>query len=118
MKKILIIALSVFTLSLSAEEFISPINFQPTAENKQKVIDYIKKQVYDDYSEIGMGDPTTLRMMEKENLDAFKELTSATDTKLLKQIIKTYCEIGMCNYSTFLMMYNEESKAKKEKLKW
>lgn len=77
-----------------------------------------KKQVKEDYSAIGMDDPSTLRMMEKENLDAFKKLTKVSNITLLKKVIKTYCEIDMCNYSTILMMYNEQNKASKKELEW
>ena len=53
---------------------MSPIGFVSNETNKQKVIEFIKKQVKDDYSKIGMDDPSTLRMMENENLNAFKKL--------------------------------------------
>lgn len=100
------------------QSFISPIDFQETESNKQKVIDFINKQVMTDYSAIGMDDPFTLRMMEKENLDAFKKLTKVTNLTLLKDVIKTYCEIGMCNYSVILMMYNQQEKSSKSSLEW
>ena len=119
MKKLVLIITIVFSgMLMQAQEFVSPINFEETKENKEKVIAFIEKQVKEDYSAIGMDDPSTLRMMEAENLKAFKELTKVTNTKLLKEVIKTYCEIGMCNYSTILMMYEEENKASKQKLKW
>ena len=119
MKKILLtFALFIFSLSVFSQSFVSPIGFVENETNKEKVIAYIKKQVKEDYSEIGMDDPATLRMMEKENLDAFKKLTKVSNTTLLKEVIKTYCEIGMCNYSTILMMYNEQNKASQETLEW
>lgn len=117
-KTILLLGILLFASNLFAQSFISPIDFIPNEVNKQKVISYIKKQVKDDYSAIGMDDPSTLRMMEQENLKAFKKLTKASNTSLLKDVIKTYCDIGMCNYSTILMMYNEQSKASQKTLKW
>ena len=117
-KTILLLGILLFTSNLFAQSFITPIGFIPNEVNKQRVISYIKKQVKDDYSAIGMDDPSTLRMMEQENLKAFKELTKASNTSLLKNVIKTYCNIGMCNYSTILMMYNEQNKASKKTLKW
>lgn len=107
-----------FATNLYSQSFISPIDFVPTESNKEAVIEYIKKQVLDEYSAIGMDDPITLRMMENENLKSFKELTAATNIKLLTQVIETYCEIGMCNYSIILMMYNEELKASQQTLEW
>jgi len=108
----------LFSFKLVGQSFVSPINFTPTESNKKRVIEYIEKQVKEDYSAIDMDDPSTLRMMEKENLNAFKELTKVKNTGLLNSVIKTYCEIGMCNYSTILMMYNEQNKASKESLSW
>lgn len=65
-----------------------------------------------------MDDPSTLRMMEKQELEAFKKLTKVTNRSLLDRVIKTYCDIGMCNYNTILMMYEQESKSSEEKLEW
>jgi hypothetical protein len=104
--------------SLFSKFFVSPIDFSDTIENRKQVINYIKMQVEENYSAIGMGDPITLRMMEEENLKAFKELTKARNTGLLKNVIKTYSEIGMYDYSTFLMMYNEQLNASNKELEW
>lgn len=119
MKKYILLVISLlFVTNLFAQSFVSPINFVENEINKQMVISFIKKQVKDDYTAIGMSDPSTLRMMEAENLKAFKELIKVTNTALLKQVIKTYCDIGMCNYSTILMMYKEQYKASKKTLEW
>lgn len=119
MKKLLVILFFAGIASnLFAQSFISPINFQATETNKKKVIAFIKKQVKEDYTKIGMDDPMTLRMMEKENLDAFKKLNKAKNTVLLKKVIKTYCDIGMCNYTTIWMMYQEQNKANQQELEW
>lgn len=118
-KGILVSALLVFFSSiLFAQSFVSPIAFVENESNRQKVISFIKEQVKQEYTEIGLGDPSTLRMMEQENLKAFKELIKVTNTSLLRDVIKTYCEIGMCNYTTILMMYKEQNKASKETLEW
>lgn len=98
--------------------FIHPLDYKDTESNRAKVIEYIKWNVKKTYSEIGMDNPTTLRMMEKEELKCFKELTKANNRKLLDRVINTYSEIGMCNYNTILMMYNEELKASSEELEW
>ena len=71
-----------------------------------------------DVKTIGMDNPSILRMMEDENLDAFKELLKVKNESILKRVEKTYCDIGMCNYSTILMMYKEESKAANQSLEW
>ena len=67
-----------------------------------------------------MCNNTTLRMMEKENLRAFKELTQAQDRSILNRVINDYCNSGvdMCNYTTLNMMYKENLKASQENLSW
>jgi len=117
-KSVSLLSLALLSTALFSQSFVSPINFKSNEPNKQKVISFIQKQVKTDFTAIGMGDPSTLRMMEKENLNAFKELTGVTNTTLLKSVIKTYCDIGMCNYTTILMMFNEQNKASKETLDW
>ena len=110
MKKILFLVLFLFSGILHSQTFISPINFISNDVNQKKVISFIEKNVYNTYTSIGMGDPSTLRMMEKEELKCFKELTKVSNVDLLKNVINTYCEIGMCNYNTILMF--TESKIK------
>ena len=118
MKNILFLVLFLVSGNLFSQTFISPINFVSSNENQKKVISFIEKNVKETYTSIGMGDPSTLRMMEKEELKSFKELTKVTIISLLRSVIKTYCDIGMCNYSTILMMYNEQEKSSNEKLSW
>ncbi|OBQ56801.1 hypothetical protein [Halodesulfovibrio spirochaetisodalis] len=119
MKKLLFVFLfSVVALPVFAADFVSPINFTPTDESKRAVIEYIRQNVKQEYSKIGMDSESTLRMMEKENLVAFKKLVTANDTELLARVIDQYCRIGMCNYVTLQMMYEQEVKAKGESLKW
>lgn len=118
MKIITTILLLFISGNLFSQTFISPINFVSSEENQKKVISFIEKNVYETYTSIGMGDPSTLRMMEKEELKCFKELTKLTNVSLLKSVIKTYCDIGMCNYNTILMMYREQEKSSNEKLSW
>ena len=67
-----------------------------------------------------MCQPTTLRMMEQQNLSAFKKLTKAQDRKVLDRVIKDYCDGGldMCNYTTIEMMYQQNLKASGEQLTW
>lgn len=119
MKNVLLF-LFIFTTPLFAQDysFVHPLDFRDTEADRDRVLRYIVSNVQETYSKIGMDNPTTLRMMEKEELKAFKDLTKVSDRALLDRVIKTYCDIGMCTYSTILMMYNEESKASDEELKW
>ena len=117
--KLLITCLLLFVPLLSwGSDMISPINFNPTPANTNKVISFIKYNVKETYSIIGMDSESMLRMMEQEELRCFKELTKVQDTNLLKKVKQKYCSIGMCNYSTILMMYNEEVRASRQNLEW
>jgi len=98
--------------------FIHPLDFSGSESEKAQVISYIKRQVKETYSKIGMDDPMTLRMMERENLNAFKELIRAKNRSILDDVISTYCGIGMCDYNTINMMYNEQMKANNQSLNW
>ena len=99
-------------------DMVSPINFDPTPINQNKVILFIKQNVKETYSQIGMDSESILRMMEEEELRCFKELTQVQDIDLLKKVKRRYCEIGMCTYSTIYMMFNEEVKASRRNLEW
>ncbi len=105
-----IVMLFVLGLASAArgQAFVSPIGFVDSESNRKAVIRFIEHQVYTDYTSIGMKDPMTLRMMEQENMKAFKQLIRATNTALLREVIDAYCEIGMCNYNTIWMMYEEQ----------
>jgi len=119
MKKLIpSLAAVLLTLSAFSQSFVSPIGFVETEASKADVLAFIKKQVKDDYTKIGMNDPSTLRMMEEENLKAFKELITVTNIPLLKQVMKTYCDIGMCNYTTILMMYKQQNKDSNKSTQW
>ncbi len=113
----LIILLLVCAVAFS-DDFIHPLDFRGTEPEKKAVIAFIEKYVKDTYTKLGMGDPATLRMMEKEELEAFKKLTGAKNRKLLDEMIRTYSAIGMGTYSTIFMMYEEQLKASQESLSW
>ncbi len=119
MKKIIItLLLSGLSFNAFSYELIHPLDFKGTDDEKAQVIEQIKSSVKEQYTSIGMGDASTLRLMEKQELDSFKKLTKAENRKLLDNVIEQYCSIGMCSYSTISLMYNQEKKASKEKLKW
>lgn len=102
--------------------FVHPLKFDGSEAQKQQVIRYIEQRVQSTYCDSGldMCQPTTLRMMEKQNLKAFKELTGVTNASVLATVIDTYCDPGldMCDYNTIWMMYRQNNKASKEKLGW
>lgn len=111
-------ALLILPITAIANDIIHPLDFKGSEAEKNAVTTAIKANVKEQYTEIGMGDPLTLRMMEEEELESFKKLTKVTNRKLLDDVIDQYCEIDMCNYVTILMMYNEQKKASSEELEW
>lgn len=118
-KSILSITLLLYATNSYAASFVNPIYYEDTEENRQKVITYIEENTKETYCEtVDMCNPSTLRMMEKQNLKAFKYLTIVDDKELLQKTINEYCSIDMCNYSTIKMMYDTHYKASKEKLSW
>lgn len=121
MKKYLCLAFFLASGS-SYAGFVHPLDFDGSETKKQEVIKYIKDRVKADYcdGQLDMCQPTTLRMMENENLNAFKKLTEAKDRTVLDGVIKDYCKSGldMCNYSNLEMMYQENVKANGEELTW
>lgn len=108
--------------TLCFAKFIHPLDFDGSEAQKAEVIKYIKDRVHKDYCEgqLNMCQESTLRMMEQENLRAFKEATQAKDRKIMDNVIETYCKgaLDMCTYSNIQMMYNENEKASKQDLKW
>ncbi|KQN58011.1 hypothetical protein [Erwinia sp. Leaf53] len=121
MKSLLAIAILLTPLAASAD-FVHPLDFDGSEAQKQEVLGYIEDRVKADYcdGQLDMCQPSNLRMMEKQNLRAFKMLTQAKDRAILDKVIEDYCEGGldMCTYDTINMMYNQNVKANQEKLAW
>ena len=121
MKKLLTIFLVLFSIALQAQaKFINPLDFDGSDVQKNEVITYIQDRVKKDYCKsVDMCQETMLRMMETENLEAFKRLTKATNRKILDRAIHDYCgSVDMCTYQMIEMMYNENLKKSTEKLAW
>lgn len=120
--KILIGTALLLSSSTADAGFIHPLEFDGSEAQKQEVISFIQSTVRADYcdGQLDMCQPTTLRMMEQQNLNAFKKLTKADDREVMDRVIKDYCEggIDMCNYTTIEMMYQQNVKADKQKLTW
>ncbi len=102
--------------------FVHPMNFNGSEKQRKQVINFIEARVRHDYcnSRVDMCQNTTLRMMEKANLEAFKEATQATNRSVMDRVIKDYCQSGvdMCNYKTILMMYKKNLDAGSKSLAW
>ena len=107
---------------LAQAGFIHPMDFDGTEAQKKEVIAYIKDRVKHDYcdGQLDMCQPTTLRMMEQQNLADFKQATQDKNRDIMDRVILDYCDggIDMCNYNTLWMMYQENLKASSEELSW
>ena len=119
MRKKLTVFLLAFSISAQAQ-FIHPMDFNGSDAQKKIVISYIQDRVKSDYcKKIDMCQESMLRMMEQENLEAFKRLTKATNRKILDRAIRDYCgKVDMCTYQMLEMMYNENLQKSTEKLSW
>ncbi|MFM1688124.1 hypothetical protein ACJ7VZ_06335 [Aeromonas salmonicida] len=119
--KSVILGMMLFPLSAMAG-FIHPMDFDGSEGQKQEVIKYIKDKVKQDYcdGELDMCQPTTLRMMEQQNLDSFKKANQATDRNIMDRVIQDYCngDLDLCTYGTIWMMYQQNLKASKKELSW
>ena len=117
-----LITITLFSANAAATAtFVHPLDFDNSQSQQQQVVDYIKSIVHDEYcKKLDMCTPSTLRMMERNNLKAFKQLTTAKNRKLLDRMIHDYCHssIRVCSYSTIKMMYVHNLDAAKQKLKW
>ena len=113
----------LFTLSFQVSaDFIHPMDFDESEQQKAKVIEIIKARVNAEYCEgyLDMCQPTLLRMMEHEELNSFKRATKANNRVIMDQVIDEYCNsfLDMCSYSMILMMYLEYLSASKKTLEW
>ncbi|MGP4129479.1 hypothetical protein OJE16_06745 [Pantoea tagorei] len=73
--KLLVGAALLLTSAAANAGFVHPLDFDGSEAQKKEVISYIQKRVKADYcdGQLDMCQPTTLRMMEKQNLNAFKK---------------------------------------------
>ncbi|KKM72972.1 hypothetical protein LCGC14_1415180 [marine sediment metagenome] len=117
--------LSLFFLFISFNllaDFIHPMDFDNSKAQQNRVIEIIKNRVKYDYCDSGldMCQPMMLRMMESENLKAFKNASQVNNREIMDRVIKDYCSSGldMCSYTNIFMMYQENLKASKESLSW
>ena len=98
------------------------MEFDGSEQQRNEVVAYIKRRVRHDYCDSGldMCQNVILRMMEKKNLEAFKQASTATNRSVMDRVIKDYCAGGvdMCNYTTILMMYKKNVEAGRKSLTW
>lgn len=102
--------------------WVDPLKFDGSDAMKAQVIEFIKKNVYQDYCEdLGQCSASVLRMMEQADLDDFKFLTqnAKKNEKAFRQVYKDYClGIGQCSYSFLKMMFVEEDANSNKELTW
>ena len=73
--------------------FIHPMDFDGSEAQKKEVVEYIKARVKQEYCDgsLDMCQNVTLRMVEDENLRAFKKATKATNREVMDKVISDYC---------------------------
>ncbi|EGU46997.1 hypothetical Protein VIOR3934_13737 [Vibrio orientalis CIP 102891 = ATCC 33934] len=120
MKKLLVMVSMSFLSFGATAAFIHPLDFDGSDVQKNEVIAYIQSRVKKDYCQtIDMCQESMLRIMENENLDAFKRLTQAKSRDILDRAIHDYCgTVDMCTYQMIEMMYKENVKASQQQLSW
>ena len=115
-----------FSTPSIAKNIIHPLDFKESEQEKENIISFIEKNIYEIYCEnemlSSMCTNSLLRMMEDDELDSFKKLTRAKEESILNNVIQTYCQNSMledmCTYGTILVMYEDEVRASGEKLSW
>lgn len=121
MKNLLSLFCVLFSFDAMAG-FVHPMDFNGSEAQKNEVIGYIKDRVKHEYcnSQLDMCQETTLRMMERQNLEAFKVGTKATNRTVMDRVIKDYCNstLDMCSYVTIIMMYKKNVEASGQSLSW
>lgn len=109
-----------FSAPLANAGFVHPMDFDGSDAQKNEVMEYIKARVKKEYcGMVDMCQPTMLRMMEQQNLDAFKQATQAKNRAIMDRVIRDYCgAVDMCNYQNIFMMYQQNVQAAENKLQW
>jgi hypothetical protein len=120
-----LVAFSANAKDLGQRNIVDPLYYTGTESEKVLVIAGIERNMHYQYCvAIDMCTNSTLRMMEQQELDAFKYLLGIRDLtdnskSLYKSIVNTYCvDIDMCTYGTIKMMYNQEVDKSNQKLKF
>jgi hypothetical protein len=104
-------------------DLISPSGFSDTAENRDAVISFINQNVERVFCGQNSGIECNSNFVlekKKEDLDAFKELSSNKSKALLLDIINAHCryDFSNCRYSEMLKDYQRSNTSTTETLKW
>lgn len=87
-------------------EFINPMNFNGTDEEKEQVIEFIKENAKKSLELIEMDSNILKREMEQQQLDSFKELTEAKDREVMEYCIKNLKMIENLDYTLLKGSYD------------
>ena len=104
--------------SFAQGEFIHPLDFRDTPEQRERVLQYIVSSVEQQCTELGIADFATRRAVEEGELEAFKTLTQARNRVILNRVINECLRLGISDYATILAVYEKEVDASEESLKW
>lgn len=112
------IFIALISITSYASSLIHPHSFKGSDIEKKQLIKQIQQAAKAKSVLIGMNDPTTLRMMEKEELNAFKSLLKNSNKQLLDISIEQACGAGMCDYSSINMLYQQHVQSNSSELEW
>ena len=112
MKKILFTVLLIFALVFAqSSEFINPVNFDGSKEQKEQVSLYIHDAVMQKYcDESGEAcHPVVINIEQKENFQAFLALASVKNKVYLNKLISEHCDTSLfkCSYDNLLHIYED-----------
>lgn len=105
----------------ASSNFLHPMDFKNTDEQKQQVINYIKVQTKKSLEMLEMIDSYNnilAREMEQQELNSFKALTQAKDRQVMDNLIKQLKSINSLNYILLKEMYDQEMMASSQELTW
>lgn len=102
----------------ASSNFLHPMDFKNTDEQKQQVINYIEVQTKKSLEMIDSYNNILAREMEQQELNSFKALTQAKDRQVMDNLIKQLKSINSLNYILLKEMYDQEMMASSQELTW
>lgn len=105
-------------VGFAQSEFVHPLDFRDTPEQRRVVLQYIVSSVEEQCMKLGIEDLATRRAVEEGELEAFKTLTQATSRQILDRVIAECHRLDIYDYATILAVYEGELEASRKSLEW
>lgn len=91
-------------------DFVNPLNYDHSEQQKAKVIQYIKEGNLHKYCDDEEAcHPSVLQLAQSDNVTAFLELSKIQNKEYLNKLIEENCnsEFFKCSYEDLLKVYEE-----------